>query len=46
MAGLLRRLVLTINDRQRRDSLFIRRMIGGAFIIGLLLLGLAFPIII
>jgi hypothetical protein len=46
MAGLLRRFVATINDRQQRDSVFIRRVVGGAFIIGLLLLGLAFPIMI
>jgi hypothetical protein len=46
MAAALRRFVLTINDRQRRDSRFIRRMVGGAFVIGLVLLGLAFPMMI
>jgi hypothetical protein len=33
-------------ERQKRDSLLRRRMIGAAIIIGLVLLGLAFPVII
>ena len=33
-------------DRQKRDSLLRRRLIGAAIIIGLALLGLAFPVII
>jgi hypothetical protein len=33
-------------ERSERDSLFRRRMIGAAIIIGLVLLGLAFPVII
>jgi hypothetical protein len=33
-------------DRQQRDSLLRRRLIGIAFIIGLVLLGLAFPMVI
>jgi hypothetical protein len=46
MAGVTEDLTLIASERRRRDSLFIRRMIGGAFILGLALLGLAFPIII
>jgi F0F1-type ATP synthase membrane subunit c/vacuolar-type H+-ATPase subunit K len=45
--------VVTISDdliptteRQERDSLFKRRLIGVAFIVSLVLLGLAFPIVI
>jgi hypothetical protein len=36
--------VLTEPERQRRDSLFSRRLVGGAFIAGLILLGLVFPV--
>jgi hypothetical protein len=32
--------------RQKRDSLLVRRMIGAAIIIGLVLLGLALPVVI
>ena len=38
-------LMRTVHDRQRRDSVFLRRVIGGAFIVGLILLGLALPVI-
>jgi hypothetical protein len=34
------------SERQKRDSLLRRRMIGAAIIIGLVLLGLAFPVVI
>ena len=33
-------------ERQKRDSLFKRRLIGAAIIISLALLGLAFPVVI
>jgi F0F1-type ATP synthase membrane subunit c/vacuolar-type H+-ATPase subunit K len=46
MAGPTGDLVFIAPERQQRDSLFVRRLIGGAFIGGLALLGLAFPIII
>jgi hypothetical protein len=46
MAGSITHLVMIVQDRQRRDSLFLRRVVGGAFIIGLVLLGLVFPIVI
>jgi len=45
MAGLLMDLMRTVHDRQRWDSVFFRRVIGGAFIVGLILLGLALPVI-
>jgi hypothetical protein len=37
---------LTEMARQKRDSLLMRRVVGGAFILGLVVLGLAFPMII
>jgi hypothetical protein len=43
MADLMADTDLASSDRQRRDSLFVRRLIGGVFVIGLALLGLAFP---
>jgi len=46
MAGPVHGLVLMTPDRKKRDSLFLRRMIGCAVIIGLAILGLAFPIVI
>jgi hypothetical protein len=46
MAGSITDLMMIMQDRQRRDSLLLRRVLGGAFIIGLVLLGLAFPIMI
>jgi hypothetical protein len=36
----------TLSEREKRDSLFKRRVIGAAIIIGLALLGLTFPVII
>jgi hypothetical protein len=33
-------------EYRKRDSLLFRRLVGGAFILGLALLGLAFPIVI
>jgi hypothetical protein len=39
-------LIPTTPARQERDSLLMRRLIGAAVIIGLVLLGLAFPVII
>jgi hypothetical protein len=39
-------LTLTSPERQKRDSLLKRRLIGVALIIGLALLGLAFPLVI
>jgi hypothetical protein len=38
--------MLMVQDRLKWDSVFCRRMIGGAFIIGLVLIGLAFSVII
>ncbi|MGD0433021.1 MAG: hypothetical protein ABSA58_18205 [Acetobacteraceae bacterium] len=46
MAGSFTDLMMIVQDRQRRDSLFLRRVVGGAFIIGLVLLGLALPIMV
>jgi hypothetical protein len=39
-------LIPTRSERQERDSLLKRRLIGAAVIIGLVLLGLAFPVVI
>jgi hypothetical protein len=39
-------LIPIASERQKRDSLLRRRMIGAAIIIGLVLLGLAFPVVI
>jgi len=38
--------VLENSKRPRRDSLFLRRVVGGAFIAGLVVLGLVFSMII
>jgi hypothetical protein len=46
MAGSITDLMTIVQDRQRRDSLFLRRVVGGAFVIGLVLIGLALPIMI
>ena len=35
-----------VADAAKREPFFMRRVIGGAFILGLALLGLAFPVII
>jgi hypothetical protein len=34
------------SDRPRRDSLFLRRTVGAAFVATLVLLGFAFPVMI
>jgi hypothetical protein len=39
-------LVPTMTERQKRDSLLRRRLIGAANIIGLMALGFAFPVVI
>jgi hypothetical protein len=37
---------LVVSNWRNRESLFARRALGGAFVIGLVLLGLAFPVLI
>jgi hypothetical protein len=39
-------LIPKATERQKRDSLLRRRLIGAAIIIGLAILGFAFPVII
>jgi hypothetical protein len=43
MTSVVANLISTVQDRSRRDSLLMRRIVGCAFIGGLVLLGLAFP---
>jgi hypothetical protein len=46
MAGLPAKPAVSTFDRRGMDSLLLRRIIGGAFVMGLAALGLAFPMII